>query len=199
VTQINKDIINDIELSLQCSFDENELYLSDKWICFDSKCGVYKLGSSSAGYVVTKNGIAVVDGFDGLSYLKAEIFRCKYPDKSYVREKTWYRKGFSGEFMDKFEYFYCECNSMQEYSFLIGYLDAKCHFKVSISSRESVNYGLFLDGTVWPKNFDQMDYIEDGEPIKLIHMERGRMETLCQYDSWQSLYLCRLNYWLNLL
>lgn len=197
--QIKKDIIDRIELSLQCDFDEKELYLNDGFLCFDSKCCVYKLGVSSVGYVVTKNGVIVVDGLDGLSYLKAEIFKFKYPDKSYVRERTWYRKGFSAEFMERFEYFFCECNSMQEYSFLIGRLDAECHFKVPISSRESVRYGSFLNGNVWPKNIDQVDYIEDGQIIKLIHMERRRQEVICQYDSWQSLYLGRLNYWLKLL
>lgn len=193
------DLLKIVEEKIETSISEadvNRFHLSAKNKISNQKIEIFQ---EPGEYVSKINDIVSVEGFDAVRYARAIIFISGFSNASSLPKSNLFKKGFSESEIKKLSSLYKKCVSQEDYANNFLGIDSFLKQKVGICARESFKIGEFINGDPWPKNTDQMSYISTQNGLELISIERGSYTSICKYSDWQSCYISRCNYWLNLI
>lgn len=193
------DVLESIKEKIKNSTNGRDFYAFDnsaKKKISDNKIELLK---ETGKYILRINGIGYVEGADAIKYARAIIFISGFSNVSSLPKSNLFKKGFSESEIKKLSSLYKKCVSQEDYANNFLGIDSFLKQKVGICARESFKIGEFINGDSWPKNTDQMSYISTQNGLELISIERGSYTSICKYSDWQSCYISRCNYWLNLI
>lgn len=194
-----KAAVKKINSSCELSFFKSKIKYDNDSIIYSSNSKVLECKINNIEEKTSLNGTVVVNGIDSLSYFLIEMLLMEYSVFEELPKRNFLKNGIEKKQLSKLNFFYEQCYSREDYISLIMKVDVNLSLVSPISKRESVDYGSFINGKSWPVIYDQMDYIDGDKELRLNHIERGRNSYICSYSSWRALYLCRLNYWLQVL